>query len=577
MRFSPTKLLHGLLYTAPVMLLTLVACGGGGSPAPLDVYYTVSGTTSGLTSAGLVLRNNGGDDQPVTGDPTGITGFTFPAINTSYNVTVLEQPDHRNCIVSNGSGPRMSVNVTDVAVSCVDAFVIGGSISGVPGTGLVLQNNGGDNLQVASGVPSYAFSTPLAANDPYAVTIISQPYGQDCSFDPSSVDPSSGVVGTSDIFVDIVCSNTPPPLPEDRHVYTADLGANTVSAYQASSGALTAPTAATAGTGPTSVAVDPAGQFAYVTNQTDNTVSAYTIGGTGALTPLADVDAGTTGPQSSIATGTTPVKIAIHPSGKFAYVVNKISNRISAYSIDTDPNSVTFGALARIDTDGGAAGNQTTIPTRLTPVAIAIHPDGEFAYVANASDGNGSVSVYSIDIVSGALTAIDATGSSGNTYLATGGTTPFSLKVDPAGQYLYVANRNTSDVSIFAIGVAGAGTLSTLNVQFVTDGGATDPVAIALHPTKQFAYVVNSGNSKVNVYSTAINGWGTIQSSAATGSLPISISIDRSGQYAYVANSGDSTISAYSINPATGALTEDTDSPFTAGVGTAPNSVTTAP
>jgi 6-phosphogluconolactonase (cycloisomerase 2 family) len=575
MRFSPTKLLHGLLYSAPIMLLTLVACGGGGgSSAPLDVYFTVSGTTSGLTSSGLVLRNNGGDDQTVTGVASGVTGFSFPAINTSYNVTVLIHPSSPSqlCTVSNGSGARMSVNVTNVAVSCVQAFTIGGSISGVLGTGLVLQNNGGDNLQVAAGLSSYTFSTPLAISAPYAVTVISQPYGQDCIVDPASVDPSSGVVSTvpGNVSVDLVCSNTPAAPPEDRHVYTADFGANTASAYQAASGVITIRDPAGAGAGPSSIAVDPAGKYVYVTNKKANTINVYSITAvTGALVALADVDTGITGDQPTIATGNTPVDIAIHPSGRFAYVVNQVSNSISAYSIDANT-----GELARIDTDGGAAGNPTTIPTRLTPVAIAIHPNGEYAYVANAADGNGSVSVYSIDPVGGELTAIDADGvAGGSTYIPTIGTNPSSLKVDPAGQYLYVANRNTNTVDIFAIDALG--TLSTPNPVTVTDGGSSEPVAIVMHPAQPFVYVVNRGGSgTVNVYDISTPGLMTHKTTWATGSVPISMSIDRSGQYAYVANYGDSTISAYSINPSSGALTA-VGIPFTSG--TSPISVTTAP
>ncbi|MEO8333294.1 MAG: beta-propeller fold lactonase family protein, partial [Gallionella sp.] len=474
------------------------------------------------------------------------------------------QPNHRNCIVSNGSGPKQAVNVTNVTVTCNNAYTIGGAISGVPGTGLVLQNNGGDNLQVASGVSSYTFSTPLATSAPYAVTVLSQPGGQDCTISGSS----TGTVGIVDVTnVNINCVGTPAALPEDSHVYTADFGASTATSYTATGGALSARTTATAGAGPSSIAVDPAGKYAYVTNQTANTIKAYSItAGTSVLGVLADVDAGTAGTQGTIATGTTPVAITIHPSGKFAYVVNKISNSVSAYSIDASS-----GALARIDANGSVVGNQTTIPTRLTPVAIAIHPDGGYAYVANADDN--SVSVYGIDTLTGALTAIAADGGVGSTYMLTNGTTPYSIKVDPSGQQLYVANRATDNVSVFAIGAVYSGALSTPSVISVTDNSATTPISVAIHPTKLFAYVVNSGNNTVNVYDTATPGSLIPKSFAPTGSLPISISIDRSGQYAYVANSGDSSVSAYSINATSGALSLV----GTYLAGTSPYSVTTAP
>src|SRR5204863_6947708 len=66
--------------------------------------------------------------------------------------------------------------------------------------------------------------------------------------------------------------------------------------------------------------------FAYVANQTDNTVSAYTINaGTGALTPVAG---------SPFATGTGPFSVTVAPSGAFAYVANSGSNNVSAYTIN---------------------------------------------------------------------------------------------------------------------------------------------------------------------------------------------------------------------------------------------------
>jgi 6-phosphogluconolactonase (cycloisomerase 2 family) len=572
MRFSPTKFLHGLLCTAPILLLTLAACGGGGSsPAPLDVYYNVIGSVNGHTSDGLVLLNNGGDPQVVA---SGVTGFSFAPINTGYNVTVLSHPDHNKCDVTNGSGPRQAVDVTSVIVNCAPAFTISAAITNVTGTGLVLQNNGRDNMLIpassAAATQTFTFSTPVIDAASYVVSVLTQPHtpAQDCA--PTST--SSGTVSGVDVTVSIACGPVVTPPPADRYVYTANngsTGTNGVSTYTSASGVLTAGALASTGSGPSSIAVDPAGQFAYVTNSNSNSISAYSISG-GVLAPL-DLDALTAGNQNTIATGKDPVNIAIHPSGKFAYVVNYLANSVSAYSIDA------AGVLARIDSNGATTANETSIPARNGSISIAIHPEGGYAYVANAFDN--SVSVYSIDTVSGALTAIDANGSTGGTggpsYISTNGTLPYSLKVDPAGQYLYVANRTTNQVSIFAIGGAGGpGTLSMPNVQTVADNGASDPVTIAMHPTKQFAYVVNSGNKTVNVYSTATAGWGSWQSFAPTGKDPIAISIDRTGQYAYVANSGDSTISAYSINATTGVLTP-VASPFSAG--TSPYGVTTAP
>jgi 6-phosphogluconolactonase len=49
-----------------------------------------------------------------------------------------------------------------------------------------------------------------------------------------------------------------------------------------------------------------------------------------------------------------------------------------------------------------------TIATEVAPTAIAIHPSGKFAYVTNS--GSNSVSMYSIDSGSGTLTLIGTIG-----------------------------------------------------------------------------------------------------------------------------------------------------------------------
>ena len=72
---------------------------------------------------------------------------------------------------------------------------------------------------------------------------------------------------------------------------------------------------------PTSVAVDPSSKFAYVVNRGDNTLSMYVINSsTGDLTA-----------NGTIATGTEPFAVVVDPSGKFAYVTNE-SGSVSIYT-----------------------------------------------------------------------------------------------------------------------------------------------------------------------------------------------------------------------------------------------------
>src|SRR5262249_57844888 len=137
-------------------------------------------------------------------------------------------------------------------------------------------------------------------------------------------------------------------------------------------------------------AVDPWDKLAYVATDGGGDVSAYTIVG-GALTPI-DADAGTAGIQN-FAAGTFPAGVAVHPSGKFAYVTNFGSSNVSAYSINA-----TTGALTPVPNSPFSTG-----PAGAHPFGIAAHPSGKFLYVTNNRSRN--VSAYTIHPTTAALTA----------------------------------------------------------------------------------------------------------------------------------------------------------------------------
>ncbi|MEM7053212.1 MAG: choice-of-anchor D domain-containing protein [Pseudomonadota bacterium] len=138
--------------------------------------YNIGGTVTGLVGSGLVLQNNGGDDLNISMDGT----FTFitPVADTgSYEVSVLNQPTgpSQTCTVSNETGTVDGLDVTNIEVNCVtDNFTVGGNVSGLNGTGLVLQNNGGDDLIITSN-SAFTFTTPLMDFSSYSVTVLSQP------------------------------------------------------------------------------------------------------------------------------------------------------------------------------------------------------------------------------------------------------------------------------------------------------------------------------------------------------------------------------------------------------------------
>ncbi|WP_434389011.1 hypothetical protein [Melittangium boletus] len=176
--------------------LALARCGDPEEkPQPGVSEYTVGGTVTGLKGSGLVLRY-GDETLGVPNDGS----FTFArkaVAGTAYAVSVETQPSGppQACTVTNGSGTLGSANVTDVTVTCgTAAFKVGGTVTGLVGTGLKLKN-GTETLNVAAN-GAFQFATPLETGVAYAVTVSTQPTGpaQRCT-----VSGGEGIMGGADV------------------------------------------------------------------------------------------------------------------------------------------------------------------------------------------------------------------------------------------------------------------------------------------------------------------------------------------------------------------------------------------
>lgn len=183
--------------------------GGGGGPDASLERYAVGGTVTGLSGEGLVLRQNGGDDLPVTVDGT----FTFAtelATGTDFAVTVAAQPTNpqQTCTVSGGTGTVGTADVTSVTVECTtDLFTIGGTVSGLVGEATleVDLGVGGNELVVISAEGTYAFPMGVPMGTTYVVTIQTQSPEAVCI-----VRNGTGTVPGADVTnVNIACAPAP--------------------------------------------------------------------------------------------------------------------------------------------------------------------------------------------------------------------------------------------------------------------------------------------------------------------------------------------------------------------------------
>ncbi len=129
----------------------------------------------------------------------------------------------------------------------------------------------------------------------------------------------------------------------------------------------------------------------------------------------------------------------------------------------------------------------------------------------------------------------------------------------------YVTLPQTGSVQLLRINDRTGAITADLETPAV-DG--LSPSGLALHPSKKFLYVANSGGNSVSLFDIATDGSLTLAGNATpAGSAPHDAVIDPSGQYLLVTNSLSDNISVYSINSGTGALTEVAGSPFYANIG----------
>lgn len=84
------------------------------------------------------------------------------------------------------------------------SFTLGGSISGLANQGLILQNNGGNDLPVNAGATSFSFPNGISYGTEYKVSIKQQPDHMTCAFLGGTEVGSAG--HTTSINIVLSCS-----------------------------------------------------------------------------------------------------------------------------------------------------------------------------------------------------------------------------------------------------------------------------------------------------------------------------------------------------------------------------------
>jgi hypothetical protein len=140
--------------------------------------FAVGGTLTGFAAGGsnsVILEDNGGDMLPLTADGT-FAFATNVASGSAYAVTVTGQPTNpaQTCTVSSGTGTVGNNAVTSVVVNCSNDYTIGGSVAGLGGGSVILQDPNAGTITVGQD-GTFTLPTPLVSGSTYAVTVETQP------------------------------------------------------------------------------------------------------------------------------------------------------------------------------------------------------------------------------------------------------------------------------------------------------------------------------------------------------------------------------------------------------------------
>jgi 6-phosphogluconolactonase len=341
----------------------------------------------------------------------------------------------------------------------------------------------------------------------------------------------------------------------DAFVYVASNGSDSISAFaNDNSGALT-PLAGSPFPSPNdvlSMAATRIGNFLYAASYKRNLVSGFSIdAASGVLNPLSCSSIATTGPQPSM--------IAIAPSDKFLYTVNRgdyntgQGEGITVFSIDSTGcltflqtiASTSLPREAAVERNGhflyltvkrGVDAYSISSDGRLTfqdapafdnfydfLAPIAADPAADLLFVVDGNHAVGMVYVLTVDPATGALTQI------ANSPFGTGGGGAETIAIDSQGAYVFVLNGSGLDPTT-------EGVLSSLSVD---SSGALSPVSsvetgagiLAVDPSGKFAYVgiiqIVNGRS-VNIVNAFTVNSGVLKQTGTTNTLPpSSISVVR--------------------------------------------------
>jgi len=195
-----------------------------------------------------------------------------------------------------------------------------------------------------------------------------------------------------------------------------------------------------------------------------------------------------------------------------------------------------------------------------SPSWVTIHPNGKFAYAANETGPQSTITAFSIDKSSAKLTQLNQ--------LSALGADPCYLSFDKTGKFLFAANYSSGNVVVFPILADGKLGEYTADVK---DAGALGPNKerqegphahwVQVSPDNRFVFVSDLGLDAIISYRfDSKKGTLTPNDPPAAkltpGAGPRHVTFSPNGKFVYVVSELANTVTAFSYNPDKGTLHE---------------------
>ena len=319
--------------------------------------------------------------------------------------------------------------------------------------------------------------------------------------------------------------------------------------FDAETGKLSDPVLAAELTNPSFLAIHPSGKYLYAVNEVsegpgrgNGAVTALTINADGTLTKI----------NHQASEGGAPCHCNVDATGTNLLIANYGGGNVAVYPISED------GSLKPVSCNIQHEGSSVDKSRQEAPHAhsINVSSDNKFAYAADL--GLDKIMIYKLDAEAHTLSPANQPAA-----LVTPGGGPRHFSIHPSGKFAYTNNEMTMVVTGFSRNPEDGSLRAIQEISTSPAGfnGRKSTAECLVHPSGKFLYVSNRGHETITAYTidqeTGLLTY--VENEPTGGKEPRNFFIDPSGKWLLAENQNSDTVYVFSIDQQTGALKQTGD------------------